>query len=420
MVAVARHASVVCVSLALALLIGPAEDSSGQVPQFKSGVELLAVDVQVVAPDGEPVLGLKPADFEVRIDGRSRRVASLQFLEQTSRTRFSVHRPQPGEDAPGASGAGRVRDGRIFVLAVDENSFWTGHARAANEAARLFIDRLAAEDYIGLATFPGTGPFIEPTREHHRVRDALDRIVGLRSAGSPGMVNVSPSEVFDITAGDGDALERVVARECPPTDRTCRKRVQMDAAVLAQDMATRALQSINGLRGLFQALAQLDGRKTIVLVSAGLVASDRVGGRPDIRTETASLARAAGSANTSLYVLHVDTSFLEAFSSTSTKVPTSLMRDSAAFATGLSMMAAAAGGEMFRVFTDADRVFDRVLRETSAYYLLAIEPAESDRDGKPHRIEVTVRRRGTTVRSRRSIVVAARQGPAPVPQPFRF
>jgi hypothetical protein len=84
------------------------------------------------------------------------------------------------------------------------------------------------------------------------------------------------------------------------------------------------------------------------------------------------------------------------------------MRDSSAFADGLSMMAAAAGGELFRVFTDADQAFDRVLRETSAYYLLAVEPLESDRDGRPHRIEVTVRKPGTTVRSRRTIVVPAR------------
>ena len=383
---------------------GPA----AQIPQFKSGVELLAVDVQVVTVDGEPVLGLRPKDFDVRIDGRTRRVASVQFLEQTSRTRFADQPATPDEGAAGASGAGRVRDGRIFVLAVDENSFWTSHARAANEAARLFIDRLTGQDYIGLATFPGTGPFITPTREHYRVRDALDRIVGLRSPPAPGTLTISPSEVFDITAGDTDALDRVVARECPPTDRTCRKRVQMDAVVLGQDMATRALQSVNGLRGLLESLAPIEGRKTIVLVSAGLVASDRVGGRPDIRTETASLARAAAAANTSLYVLHVDTSFLEAFSSASGKVPTSLMRDSSAFANGLAMMAAAAGGELFRVFTDADQAFDRVLRETSAYYLLAIEPLESDRDGKPHRIEVTVKKSGTTVRSRRAIVVPAR------------
>jgi VWFA-related protein len=380
-------------------------------PQFKSGVELLAVDVQVVgADDGEPALGLTAADFEVKIDGRVRRVVSVQFLEQTSRTRFIDARPQP-TDAPAAdaSGAGRSPEGRIFMLAIDENSFWTGHARAANEAARLFIDRLTDQDYVGLATLPGTGPSIPPTREHYKVREALDRIVGLKSAGLPGVTNIAPSEVFDITAGDGDVLERVIARECHPADRACRKRVQQDAAMLAQEMGTRALQSLNALRGLLDDLAGVEGRKVLVLISGGLVASDRVGGQPDVRSETLAVGREAASASTALYVLHVDMSFLEAFSSrTGGKPAPSLMRDSTAFVDGLATMAGSAGGHLFRVFTDADEIFDRVLRETSAYYLLAVEPLDGDRDGRPHRLAVSVKRRGTTVRARQAIVVPAR------------
>jgi VWFA-related protein len=406
----ASRARALLLRLSVLVCAGSALLAQDRPPQFKSGVELLAVDVQVIGQDeGEPVLGLEAADFEVRIDGRSRRVASLQFLEQTSRTRFIQARPQP-TDVRGtdAAGAGRAPDGRIFVLAVDENSFWTGHAQAANEAARLFIDRLADEDYVGLATLPGTGPFIAPTREHHRVREALDRVVGLKSTTLPGMINLAPSEVFDITAGDGDVLDRVVARECHPTDRACRKRVQQDAAVLAQEMGTRALQSISALRGLLDALKRVEGRKVLVLISGGLVASDRVGGQPDVRSETHAVGREAAAASTSLYVLHVDMSFLEAFSPRSGKPAPGLLRDSSAFVGGLETMAGAAGGQLFRVFTDADGAFDRVLRETSAYYLLAVEPLDSDRDGKPHRIEVRVNRRGTTVRARQTIVVPAR------------
>ena len=384
----------------------------GQAPsaQFKSGVEMLAVDVQVVGADGEPVLGLTPDQFAVKIDGRARRVVTVQFLEQTSRSRFIDARAQPGEavDSPDATGTGRAAQGRIFMLAVDENSFWSGHAKAANEAARLFIDRLAPEDYIGLATFPGTGPTIAPTREHHLVRTALDRLVGLKSPPPAGMTPMGTSEVFDITAGDAETLQRVTARECSPFDSTCRKRVQMDAAMLAQDMGRQALQSISGLRGLLTGLAGIDGRKTVVLVSAGMAVSDRVGGGGDVRSETLAVGREAAAANTTLYVLHVDVSFLEAFSSRSGKVLPSLMRDSALFVNGLSMMAGAAGGELFRVFTDSDHVFDRVLRETSAYYLLGVEPLDSDRDGRPHRIAVTVEQSGVTVRSRSTIIVPER------------
>jgi VWFA-related protein len=380
--------------------------ASAQAP-FKSGVEMVTVDVQVVGKDGEPVLGLTPDKFTVKIDGRTRRVATVQFLEQAERGRFIDARAAPGA-TDDATGAGRAAHGRIFMLAVDENSFWSGHAKAANEAARLFIDRLAEEDYIGLATFPGTGQAISPTREHHLVRTALDRLVGLKSPPPAGVTNMGASEAFDIADGDGDTLSRVIARECSPLDRTCRKRVQMDAMMRAQEMSTLALQSINGMRGLLDSLAKIDGRKTVVLVSAGMPASDRAGGGLDVRAESLAVGRLAAAANTNLYVLHVDVSFLEAFSPRGGQVLPSLMRDTSLFINGLSMMAGAAGGEMFRVFTSSDHAFDRVLRETSAYYLLGIEPIDTDRDGKPHRISVDVRQSGVTVRSRTTVIVPSR------------
>jgi hypothetical protein len=37
----------------------------------------------------------------------------------------------------------------------------------------------------------------------------------------------------------------------------------------------------------------------------------------------------------------------------------------------------------------------RILRETSAYYLLGVEPAAEDRDGRPRKLGVKVRRGGS-------------------------
>jgi len=56
-----------------------------QPPRFRSGVELVAIDVEVVGRDGEPVLGLRGDQFEVEIDGRKRPVVSAQFLQQAPR-----------------------------------------------------------------------------------------------------------------------------------------------------------------------------------------------------------------------------------------------------------------------------------------------------------------------------------------------
>ena len=76
------------------------------------------------------------------------------------------------------------------------------------------------------------------------------------------------------------------------------------------------------------------------------------------------------------------------------------------FATGLEMVAGAAGGDVMRIEGGTpDRGFDRVLRETSAHYLLGVEVNAVDRDGRAHNIRVRVKRRGATVRSRTMVVI---------------
>jgi hypothetical protein len=54
--------------------------------------------------------------------------------------------------------------------------------------------------------------------------------------------------------------------------------------------------------------------------------------------------------------------------------------------------------------------FDSLLRETSSYYLLGVEPHESDRDGRPRelRVRTNIMDRDVSVRARSWVTVAAR------------
>jgi hypothetical protein len=49
--------------------------------------------------------------------------------------------------------------------------------------------------------------------------------------------------------------------------------------------------------------------------------------------------------------------------------------------------------------------FQRLSLELSGYYLLSFEPEVGERNGRPHDIQVTVRRKGVTVRSRRQFTI---------------
>ena len=57
-----------------------AEQTAGQQPRFRASVEVTSVDVAVVDNQGKPLVDLQPADFTVRVDGKSRRVITAEWV----------------------------------------------------------------------------------------------------------------------------------------------------------------------------------------------------------------------------------------------------------------------------------------------------------------------------------------------------
>src|SRR4029077_19245177 len=64
----------------LVAVAGRAQDPRPTTPSFRSGVETLPIDVTVVNDRGEPIRDLIVSDFNVRIDGRPRKVISAQWV----------------------------------------------------------------------------------------------------------------------------------------------------------------------------------------------------------------------------------------------------------------------------------------------------------------------------------------------------
>jgi len=116
--------------------------------------------------------------------------------------------------------------------------------------------------------------------------------------------------------------------------------------------------------------------------------------------------RPAARSNATVYAVHIDTT--PGVGPASQKAPGSseIARDRALYGNWLSDFSESAGGKLIYVPVGTTNfAFDRILRETSAYYLLGVEPAPNDRDGRPRKLEVKVRRRGVTIRSRQWVVI---------------
>jgi len=172
----------------------------------------------------------------------------------------------------------------------------------------------------------------------------------------------------------------------------------------------QAQAGLGMLRDMIDQLAGVPGRKILVLASAGLAISDRPGGRPDIGDLPIQLGQAAARANVAIYSLFVDRGPQAQFSAEQRFARRQLLnvaRESELLAHWLDRFSGAGGGTMIKVMVDSGEVaFDRIARETSAHYVLAVEPAPSDRSGRARRVEVRVAHPGVTVRAREWVVLS--------------
>ena len=405
-----------------ALVVALGAAALAQQPQFKSGSERVLVDVQVVDRQGQPIENLGAADFDVRFNRDPRPIASVEFLRVVAAT------TPAGGSAIGSQGFvtshaanGDTPGGRDFILAVDESSFRPADAKAVVHAAQGFVEHLAENDRVGLFTYPAMPRFFPLTPDHRQVWRALDTVVGSYDPPS-SRFHLAPLEVVDIEAGDIDLIKAIAKRECFPGvfQSECLRSIPADANAMAAQYESVTAQCMDSLRRLFASLAQDPQRKTVVIVSGGMFASDRVGGRPDLTTLVETLGEDAARADANIYVLHIDGTFLQAFSAANAPPATtaprftssqSLVRQASAMSASLERLAGTSGGTLIRLESGReDTAFQRLLRETSAYYLLTVEPTDADRDGRRHFITVKVKTPGAEVRARASVVIPARRG----------
>ena len=418
-------------------------------PVFRAGTELIRVDVQVVTGKGLPVLGLGPDKFEVTVNGRPRQVVSADFVTYDS-ARITAEQPVATSPRPAGGRAMPVLPRRLFMLTVDERSFLPGYAAGALEAAKGFIGSLQPTDLLGFASFP-SGAVVNPTTDRAPVLEALKKTVGLRqlpvmrfNLRVSDIVTLSrklvefQSETFNVTevpARHPD-LAPILNAVCPPPTGGAGAFAPISAAplggsaspvgdgalsqaecyrLLAQEVQNMFLHlegeaslSFGVIRGILGDLAKVDGRKTLVLLSGGVVVSDQAGGRPDLGNLGILMAQEAARANVGVYTLFMDWGYLEQFAASKAgpSLLVNLARDSSVNSHYLDTFSTTAGGEMFRISAgNGAFAFNRILSESSAYYLLGVIPDEADRDGRPRRLAVKVKQRGVTIRSREWVVV---------------
>jgi VWFA-related protein len=371
---------------------------------FRVAVDVVAVDVQVIDKNGQPVPDLGPEKFSVTINGRRRRILSAERIGGEGGDRSIAAKPSAA--APG----------RVIVIAVDCVSFDATASRGVIQAVRQFVRQLSPDDSVGLSAYPN-GAKLNPTTDHAAVLRALDTVVGQRDLAEMTQFPVRPSEIVDITReltrGGGPTVDAVLARECS-SEPTCSQRLITDVTNTALYYEGQATASLGMLRSLVEAMRSLLGRKTLVLISGGMIASDTPGGRPDLSELGIRVGKEAALANTTIYTLYVETGYFERFSAQTRlgdKSQVNWSRDNVMLGRWLEQFSGAAGGALFTVQVgNAEQALARISTELTSYYLLGVEPGDEDRDGRTHEITVKTTQPNVSIRGRRWVMVPKRTG----------
>jgi VWFA-related protein len=421
-----------------------------QPPTFRSGVELVTVDVGVIDRQGVPLRGLKTADFTVTVAGQPRKVVSAEFVDSLAETSRGNLRRSSNDSLISTNEGAAV--GRLFVFAVDQGTLEAGNVRHVGQAASRFLSTLSFADRSALMLLP-SGPNVNFTWAHDKVRDALAKVIGQATHDTSWDFG-SLSEAREISNRSLTALRTVAQRECggsasvgafdafgsggassgggqsspaggtgagggqgggggtttgggtgsgtqsgastgqrsSGSTNSCTRDVQMRAEWTWRGVQMTSLTSISSMRQLLSALANVRGDKTLVLISGGWPLDDR-----EQHTLMSTVAAEAAAARTTIYSLYVPGTAGSASRRMITSTPAN---DSYLHSGPLETLASMTGGGSYRAEVGAEAVFDRIGRELSGYYRIGVEKDATDVDAKGRRMKVQVARPAVNVRAR--------------------
>ena len=397
-----------------------------QQPVFRSGVDLVTVDVLVVDKDGRPIPELKAEDFTVAVDGKPRRITSVERLTHYDRFATAPDRTQ----VPNLRREDRVMmraeyssntkspPGRMFVIVVDSGNMTRGGGRGAMEAAGQFVQKLAPNDLVALVSLPA-GVTMDFTADRLAIKNALIKVVGGGANRYLSNTNISLAESFSfVTKNQYRIWDEALRTECNWTRdaneyENCRTTLEADARAKFHTARMAAEMSERSLEVLIRRLSIIDGQKHVIFIGQGLITGSSFGyldGVADLKW----LGDLVQAARVNFYVLHIDNAFLEAFDVRERFPSRTPFEDARLLNDGLGEIAGQSGGAYFNLSTSLDPTFDRIARETSASYVLSFEPTIADRDGKSHNVGVKVARPDVTIRARKQFTMDPAIRTAPV------
>jgi VWFA-related protein len=167
---------------ALTIPVHAQQPAKPQQPVFRSGVELVQVEVVVTERDGGPVHGLTRADFTVLDRGKPQEVAAL---EEVHHDPPDAPLPFPPDLKMDVSDNRYGPSERLVVLVIDDYNIWKHRVDTVKDVARQVIHQLSPRASMALLYTSRTGS-TEVTQDRAELLAAVDRLKGRKMVPRPG------------------------------------------------------------------------------------------------------------------------------------------------------------------------------------------------------------------------------------------
>jgi VWFA-related protein len=388
------HASrlpIVCVLILIGAAVVSTQNApapqGGAPPIFRTGVNLVRVDVIVADDDGTPVTDLRKEEFEIVEDGRPQTIDLFRHIRIDSTAPAASHARQVlNRDTEERESA--RDDVRVFGILLADYQVCGQRSRAVRDAMGAFIRKLGPNDLIAVMQPLMSVRDLVFTYDHDAVLQTIQRFEGRRGDYTP---RNAIEEQHALQAGSPERIRTAIVGD--------------------------ALKALSVRLGSMR-----EGRKSLIFVGEGFPPSWLT----DVR-QLREVTQEANRHNTSIYAIDAR----------------GLMAGGDASATIRPGCGPILPGQRLRMTqdtlrelseeTDGRAIVDRnalddglnqILRDSSFYYLLGYSSTASHADGKFHQIRVRVRRPKVDVRARKGYWASTAEDvsraatPAPVtPQP---
>ncbi len=364
-------------------------------------VTLKLVQVQVVDKRGQPVTGLEKSDFALKDNGKPRVITDFE-------KHISPEAAIPPEPPSPASSGVSSRLNRKFMFFFDFAFNTPTGVRKSKEAALDFIDtRISPDDEIGVVSYSarmGLKLHEFLTRDHAKVRQLVASLGGAQAMGRA--IDLGDRYLADMEALEG-ALSAGGRGEFINSSAITAKINRINYEGFVTDFATQ-------VKDLASTLGYVPGQKNIIFFSSGITNFVLYGkrlegtagyygslsdnwGNSALREAFSDMSKALASSNCIIYTVNVlgqasgrfDDRML--FQGSGSYDDKNLSGD-----LSLKQLASETGGRYFDNVKNYSTINEEIQKSTGSYYVLGYY-IDDKIDGKYHKVEVEVKRKGCRV-----------------------